>query len=81
MTVPRAIAFIKAKRPGKFAIANPGFEIHRVYLVVEVDEYGFVHQLNQQGERDGVLNDDAWTRDDVQAYYVNEDKTLFIRIA
>jgi len=79
--LPPAIAAIKRRRSGKYALANPGFELHGKYYMVEVDENGLIHELNQQNERVGVLPDDHWTSNDVQAYYVNNDQSLFVRIA
>jgi len=80
--LPRAIDFIKRRKSGKYALSDPGFEKHGVYFMVEVDEQGNVYQLTPQGERDGApLRDDHWVRQDVQAYFVSADASLFVRLA
>jgi len=47
-------------RPGRYAVSDKFFKFHGIYVRVEVDEGRVIHQLNKDGERDGVLSDEGW---------------------
>jgi hypothetical protein len=68
------IKWIKA-HPGRYVLsADPAI---RLYLNVETDEQGNVHQLNPKMQRDGILRDEGWEehKQDIRAYKVGKDET------
>jgi hypothetical protein len=46
--------------PGRYGITTPTEWLRGRYFSVEVDGKGVVHQLDPQGNRDGVLSNDGW---------------------
>jgi hypothetical protein len=51
------------KAPGKYEVTTPAMKVLGLSVMVEVCDDGAVHQLNKQGERDGLLARDGWNAD------------------
>lgn len=53
--------------PGYYFCTNPAMLAKGEYVAVQVCKDGMVHQLDRQGQRDGLLAEDKWAADTVVA--------------
>lgn len=60
-------AFIRAmtQTPGKYYVTSFHLAAFGKHYAVEVDANGVVHQLNPQGQRDGILRPQGWIGDEL----------------
>lgn len=61
---------IKAMKqvPGLHKVSSETAWEHGIYIKVEVEEDGTVHQLNDEGKRDGILDDDGWLPNAIEVF-------------